>query len=250
MRSSCSFRSARAWRAAIVIATIALWPIGTARAADPTRTLPQYLRDRWGRNAGFAAGSVYGITQTRDGYLWIAAEKGVVRFDGLRFRLFEPLQPTATTDTAALNVVPDRQGGLWSWLRRGALMRLRNGTFENVLSTSGPPELRFGVMATGTDGAVLIAIRASGFRSGVTAGSPPCSPGRRSPAPSSRRLPRRRTATSGSGRAAPACSASGEAASPRSPTARSLRSTASCRTSATGCGSGPRTASFAGTAAG
>jgi ligand-binding sensor domain-containing protein len=157
LRSSCSCRSARAWRAAIVLATIAVWPIGTARAADPTRALPQYLRDRWGRNAGFAAGSVYGITQTRDGYLWIAAEKGVVRFDGLRFRLFEPLQPTATTDTAALNVLPDRQGGLWSWLRRGALMRLRNGTFENVLSTSGPPELRFGVMATGTDGAILIA---------------------------------------------------------------------------------------------
>ena len=124
---------------------------------DPDRAFSQYIRDRWEKSSGFVAGPVYGITQTRDGYLWIAAEKGVVRFDGLRFRLFEPLQPTATTDTAALNVVPDPEGGLWTWLRRAALMRLRNGAFENALNSAGPPEPRVGAMATGNDGAILIA---------------------------------------------------------------------------------------------
>lgn len=140
----------------LLIGTIALWPIA-ARAMDPDRAFSQYIRSRWERSSGFVAGPVYGITQTRDGYLWIAAEKGIVRFDGLRFRLFEPLQPTSTTDTAALNVLPDPEGGLWTWLRRAALMRLRNGAFENALSTAGLPEQRFGVMAMGNDGAILIA---------------------------------------------------------------------------------------------
>jgi ligand-binding sensor domain-containing protein/signal transduction histidine kinase len=139
------------------IAMIALWPIDSVRAMDPDRAFSQYLRDRWEKSSGFVAGPVYGITQTRDGYLWIAAEKGVVRFDGLRFRLFEPLQPTSTTDTAALSVLPDPEGALWTWLRRAALMRLRNGAFENALSTPGLPELRTGVMAMGNDGAILIA---------------------------------------------------------------------------------------------
>src|SRR3954463_707453 len=112
---------------------VAVWPIDAARAADPERALSQYIRDRWERHNGFAGGQVYAITQTRDGYLWVAAEKGLVRFDGLRFRLFEPLLPTSSTDTAALNVVPDTEGGLWTWLRRAALMRFRNGAFENAL---------------------------------------------------------------------------------------------------------------------
>ena len=157
MRSSCFFRSPGFWRSAIVAGAIAVWPIDAARAMDPNRALSQYSRNRWEKGSGFVAGPVYGITQTRDGYLWIAAEKGIVRFDGLRFRLFQALQPTATSDTAALNVLPDPEGGLWTWLRRGALMRLRNGAFENALSTPGPPELRFGVMAMGNDGAILIA---------------------------------------------------------------------------------------------
>ena len=151
MRSSCFFRSA------LLGIAIAAWPGDTARAMDPDRALSQYIRDRWEKTSGFAAGPVYGITQTRDGYLWVAAEKGIVRFDGLRFRLFQALQPTATTDTAALSVVPDPQGGLWTWLRRAALLRLDNGAFGNALNNPGPPELRVGLMASGNDGAILLA---------------------------------------------------------------------------------------------
>ena len=153
----------RPWRVAILIGTMAVWPIDAARAMDPDRALSQYLRDRWEKSRGFAAGPVYGITQTRDGYLWIAAEKGVVRFDGLRFRLFEPLQPTSTTDTAALNVLPDPEGGLWTWLRRATLMRLRNGVFEDAVNIPGPPEPQVGAMALGKDGAILIADRRHGL---------------------------------------------------------------------------------------
>jgi signal transduction histidine kinase/ligand-binding sensor domain-containing protein len=145
------------WRCAILAGTIAVWPVDAARAMDPDRALSQYIRDRWQKSSGFVAGPVYGITQTRDGYLWIAAEKGIVRFDGLRFRLFQPLQPTATTDTAALTVLPDPEGALWTGLRRAALMRFRNGAFENPLTNSGLPVDWVGAMAKGNDGAILIA---------------------------------------------------------------------------------------------
>src|SRR4051812_3838984 len=59
-----------------------------ARAGE--RSLSQYLRDRWASESGFPGGPTYAITQTNDGYLWIGAEKGLVRFDGLDFRLLEP----------------------------------------------------------------------------------------------------------------------------------------------------------------
>jgi signal transduction histidine kinase/ligand-binding sensor domain-containing protein len=155
--------SLRLSRCVLLIVTIALWPADAVRAMDPDRALSQYLRDRWEKSSGFVAGPVYGITQTRDGYLWIAAEKGIVRFDGLRFRLFEPLQPTSTSDTAALNVLPDPEGGLWTWLRRATLMRLRNGIFENALDIPGPPEPQVGAMTLGNDGAIVIADRRFGL---------------------------------------------------------------------------------------
>jgi signal transduction histidine kinase/ligand-binding sensor domain-containing protein len=151
------------WRFAILLGTIAMWPIDSARAMDPDRALSQYVRDRWDKSRGFVAGQVYDITQTRDGYLWIATEKGLVRFDGLRFQVFEALQPTATTDTAALNILPDPDGGLLTWLRRAALMRLRNGGFESVLNIPGPPEPQVSAMASGTDGAILVADRGQGL---------------------------------------------------------------------------------------
>jgi ligand-binding sensor domain-containing protein len=64
-----------------------------AHAIDPNRTLSQYIRDRWGSEKGFPGGAVHAIAQTPDGYLWIGADKGLVRFDGLNFRLFQQLIP-------------------------------------------------------------------------------------------------------------------------------------------------------------
>ncbi len=58
------------------------------RAIDPERAMSQYLRDQWGSERGFPGGPVHAITQTDDAYLWNAADKGLVWFDGLSFRLF------------------------------------------------------------------------------------------------------------------------------------------------------------------
>ena len=60
-----------------------------AGAVDPDRSVSQYLREAWSSDRGYVGGPVHGITQTPDGYLWIAAERGLVRFDGVVFKLFE-----------------------------------------------------------------------------------------------------------------------------------------------------------------
>jgi hypothetical protein len=37
--------------------------------------MSQYVRERWSAERGFPRGSVYSVEQTKDGYLWIGAEK-------------------------------------------------------------------------------------------------------------------------------------------------------------------------------
>ena len=70
----------------------------TAHAMDPERDVSQYIRDEWTSGQGFPGGPVYAIAQTPDGYLWIGAEKGLVRFDGLEFRLVPSDAPRAPTN--------------------------------------------------------------------------------------------------------------------------------------------------------
>jgi ligand-binding sensor domain-containing protein len=54
----------------------------TTTALERDRAMSQYIRDEWGSARGYPGGAVHAITQSRDGYLWIAADRGLVRFDG------------------------------------------------------------------------------------------------------------------------------------------------------------------------
>src|SRR5262249_9556951 len=48
----------------------------------------QYRFDSWTTDNGLPQNSVRAILQTRDGYLWLATSDGLVRFDGVRFTIF------------------------------------------------------------------------------------------------------------------------------------------------------------------
>src|SRR6202158_6364133 len=55
-----------------------------ALALDPSLDVSQSAHSAWTGRDGFLQGSVFAITQTPDGYLWLATRSGVVRFDGVR----------------------------------------------------------------------------------------------------------------------------------------------------------------------
>jgi len=48
----------------------------------------QYRFDHWTADNGLPQNSVRDIVQTRDGYLWLTTFDGLVRFDGVRFTVF------------------------------------------------------------------------------------------------------------------------------------------------------------------
>lgn len=153
MRSSSTCRSVFA---ALVVLMAGQFDT-TAHAADPERALSQYIRDAWGNDRGFPGGPVHGIAQTADGYLWIAAEKGLVRFDGLTFKLFEPSAATSGTGPTVLGIAAHDDGSLWTRLRGPALLRYRNGKFESDHPSVAPSDRVITAMARGRDGAILMA---------------------------------------------------------------------------------------------
>src|SRR5262245_59200628 len=132
LRSSSSCRR-RHHVAAIVSTMLATGgAIDRVQAIDPARAPSQYLRSHWEGSNGYPGGPVYAITQTADGYLWIAAERGIVRFDGLTFKLFQPKEATAGTDPVALQIAPAPGNALWARLRRSIFAHYQNGLYAPV----------------------------------------------------------------------------------------------------------------------
>lgn len=134
----------------------------TASAIDPVRELSQYIRDQWGSSKGFPGGQVYAITQTRDGYLWIGAEKGLVRFDGLKFHLFQHANTPVIPVGPIRSLVADAEGGLWIHFGGPRILRYLNGKFEDVASLLPQSEPAFTAMGRGANGDVLLSALVNG----------------------------------------------------------------------------------------
>jgi ligand-binding sensor domain-containing protein/signal transduction histidine kinase len=128
-------------------------------AIDPNRTISQYIRDQWGSERGFPGGSVSAIAQTADGYLWIGTDKGLVRFDGLSFRLYQQATPNPFSIGPVQGLVADAHGDLWILLQSTKVLRYHDGKFE-----LGREEAEAGITSLGkrTDGSVLLSSLALG----------------------------------------------------------------------------------------
>ena len=141
------------WLIKSVIGALALVCLAhPAYSVDPDRMLSQYIRDHWGVEQGFTGGSISSFAQTPDGYLWIGTEKGLVRFDGLTFRLFQQTSPSTLPIGAVQGLMTDAQGNLWILLQNTRILRYHDGKFE-----PGREEAEFGITSVSRrrDGTVV-----------------------------------------------------------------------------------------------
>lgn len=83
-----------------------------ASALDGKRLPTQHMHDAWNEAGGLPQNSVKGIAQTPDGFLWIATEEGLVRFDGVRFRVFDRTTAKGRTSNVVGQLGTDARGAL------------------------------------------------------------------------------------------------------------------------------------------
>jgi len=137
-RLSGMVRFTRQLAAAIII--LLLFPVHLP-GLDPTKPTAQYLVDQWGISEGIPSNTIHSITQTGDGYLWIATTKGLLRFDGMKFSTIRFVEGTAVASLE--NTIPDtlfvdREGTLWIG-GSGALTSYRysTGRFRTFTAADG-----------------------------------------------------------------------------------------------------------------
>ena len=122
----------------------------------PSQIAAQYRFDNWTTDEGLPQNSVSAIRQTRDGYLWLTTAAGLVRFDGLRFTVFDKSNTKGLTSVRFTSLSEDDESNLWIGTEDGGLTRYLNGVFATYTTQDGLPHNRILAIWKEEQGGILI----------------------------------------------------------------------------------------------
>jgi signal transduction histidine kinase/ligand-binding sensor domain-containing protein len=150
------FRFLRRIAVCLTFAWVALLAVITASSAlEPSTPLARLGRQVWTIENGLPQNTVPLLLQSQDGFLWVGTEVGLVRFDGLNFRVFDH-STTAVFPNAEIRCLLDGgESGLWVGTSNG-LIRWRNGSAQLLSPKEGLPSNSIRGLAETSDGAVWV----------------------------------------------------------------------------------------------
>jgi hypothetical protein len=108
-----------------------------AFSLNPQKAVTQYIIDSWTTETGLPQSSVLAVLQTSDGYLWIGTEEGLVRFDGVKFAIFDQDNTPAMTANYIRCLFEDSKKNLWIGTVDGGLLIYKNGEFKQFPGEKG-----------------------------------------------------------------------------------------------------------------
>jgi signal transduction histidine kinase/ligand-binding sensor domain-containing protein len=101
---------------------------GSARAQSTDGPLSDYTVTTWNENDGLPAGRISGLAQDAEGYLWLATDAGLVRFDGVRFDAWGTLGEKRLPVGAVTALISARDRSLWVGVNgRSPIARIKDG---------------------------------------------------------------------------------------------------------------------------
>jgi ligand-binding sensor domain-containing protein len=115
-------------------------------AVDPEKDISQYNHRVWLKKDGLPQNSVISLAQTPDGYLWVGTFEGLARFDGLAFKVYNPLNTPALEGKSVSSLFVARDGTLWIGVDGFGLTTMRKGEFRRISIAKPEEPLRVGPM--------------------------------------------------------------------------------------------------------
>jgi ligand-binding sensor domain-containing protein/signal transduction histidine kinase len=132
-----------------------------------------YEHQTWRTENGLPQNSVHSIAQTADGYIWLATEGGLARFDGLKFVVFDSENTPELRNNNIRCLLEAKDGSLWIGTADG-LIRRRNGRLSTFTTAQGLPSNN--VLSMGEDAAgalrVITTEGAAVYQDGRFSGKP------------------------------------------------------------------------------
>ncbi|MGA9768477.1 MAG: two-component regulator propeller domain-containing protein [Blastocatellia bacterium] len=101
------------------------------------RAAAQYRFDSWTTDNGLPQNTVVKIAQMANGYLWLTTFDGLVRFDGIRFKVFDKSNTKGLTSNRFTALYVNSDGALWAGTEDGGLVIYRDGLFTSYIGGGG-----------------------------------------------------------------------------------------------------------------
>lgn len=116
--------------------------------------LEEYTRHLWQAPDGLPEQTVQAFAQTPDGYLWIGTTGGLLRFDGVRFTVFDRQNTADLHENSVFCLMVARDGTLWIGTEGGGIVSYSAGEFRTWAGLDGQNNDFVRVMVQDPDGAV------------------------------------------------------------------------------------------------
>src|SRR6185437_1911659 len=105
---------------------------------DAHRYPDEFGRQTWETENGLPQNTVHSILQSRDGYIWVATEGGLARFDGVKFVVYNAQNTPALKSNNIRTLAETRDGALWIATADG-IARFENRRFSAFSTADGLP---------------------------------------------------------------------------------------------------------------
>ncbi|HEY0170789.1 MAG TPA: two-component regulator propeller domain-containing protein, partial [Pyrinomonadaceae bacterium] len=138
---------------------------GPAHAAD----LGQLGRRVWQTENGLPQNTVHSVIQDFEGYVWVATEEGIARFDGAGFVVFDKQNTPGLRSNDVRSLLATKKGNVLWASTAGGLARRRAGVWETLTTEQGLAGNDVVAACEARDGAVWVATSSglSRLREGV-----------------------------------------------------------------------------------
>ena len=124
-------------------------------ALEPATPLANYGRQSWAMENGLPQNTVQALLQTRDGFVWLGTEVGLVRFDGNGFQVFDRTSTPALPGNDIHALLETRDGSLWIGTSEG-LARWKDGAARAFTTKDGLPGNDVRALAEDPSGAMWV----------------------------------------------------------------------------------------------
>jgi signal transduction histidine kinase/ligand-binding sensor domain-containing protein len=119
--------------------------LGEPTALKPAEVAREFEQRSWRRQDGLPDDRVWAICQTRDGYIWVGTARGLARFDGARFTVFDHVNTPELTNDDCRGVVVDRDGSIWVGTMGGLFRQEGNRFVRCPVDKAAPADFRLGL---------------------------------------------------------------------------------------------------------
>lgn len=115
----------------------------------------QYRFDSWTTENGLPQNGVRAVTQGADGYLWFTTFDGLVRFDGVKFDVYNKANSKGIISNRfwIVRAMPD--SSLWAATETGDLTVYRNGVFTSYSSDQVPEKQIYNFYSDNENGTLI-----------------------------------------------------------------------------------------------